>query len=238
MSQLNLDEQYSRLNREIFSNALPSDVSVKWNHSRTNMGKTKITRHRDRSYEFHITISRFFICQEKEYIETLIHEMIHVYMAQSGEFRKDGRVHGPLFKKHMNRINREFPQYTISIKEEGPVEIDQKRIKKQNGFLLCDADKTYYNLYYREIDSRIQRSVMKYLPAAFNINSGDVYFFQGEYSQLATAPVRRTTKTLIGKLQYLKDSEAMTQLKSSVLEDHIEHFPITRKSYLKSLFLP
>jgi len=238
MTQLNLEEQYSQLNREIFNNALPPDVSVRWNHSRTNMGKTRITRHSDHSYLFHITISRFFICQDREYIETLIHEMIHVYMVLSGEFRKDGRIHGPLFQKHMNRINREYPQYNISVKEEGPVEIDHKRIKGQNGFLLCGADQTYFNLYYREIDRKVQRFITRHLPATLNLSNGDIYFFKGKYSQLATAPVRRTTRTLVSKLQYLKDSESMNQIKMSIQENHIEQIPITRKTHLKSLFLP
>ncbi|MBB6478959.1 SprT-like domain-containing protein [Spirochaeta isovalerica] len=229
MSSMDLSKEYSILNRKIFDNSLPETIPVKWNNSRTNLGKTRISLNRDGTYDFAITISRFFLCSDKQYTETLIHEMIHVYMAVSGEFRKDGKIHGPLFKKHMNRINRDFPQFQITIKEEGRVNVDISKIPHQNGFLLCTGDRIFFNLLNKDIDESIRKQVIRQIPLAYRIKQGDLYFFQGRYSQLATVPVRRNVKTFIGKLQYLRDRDSMESLRDSILQNHQLHIPLQKK---------
>jgi hypothetical protein len=147
MTQLNLRIEYDKLNHLIFHNQLPKDISLKWNYSKTCLGKTRIQHKGNGVYDFQISISRFYVCSDKEYVETLIHEMIHVFMVINGEFRKDKRVHGPLFKKYMNDINHQFPQYTIKVKENNKVEIDASRIALQNGFFLITGNNKKYSIY-------------------------------------------------------------------------------------------
>ena len=233
MIQLDLQKQYNLLNKSIFNNTLPSSIPVKWNHSRTSMGKTRIKGNLDGSPEISITISRFFLCTQNEYIEPLIHEMIHVYMAVHGEFKKDGRVHGPLFRSHMNRINREFPQYRISIKENGPLKIDRSRIKTQNGFLLCMDKNIHFNLFCREIDNTLQNHIIKHIPGLHKIRSGDIIFFTGQYEEFATAPIRQNKKTLTHKLQYFKDKKRMRNIKKIILENEHIHYPIKRNIFFR-----
>ncbi|MBN2658855.1 MAG: SprT-like domain-containing protein [Spirochaetales bacterium] len=238
MDSLNLSEQYDKLNKMIFNGLLPGGIQIKWNHSRTNLGKTRISMKSDGTSDFRITISRFFLCTEKQYIETLIHEMIHVLMVVSGEFRKDGRVHGPLFRHHMDRINREFPQYRITIKEDGPVDVDYGKIRLQRGFLLCSGDKIYFNLLNRDIQDKDRRQVVRRIPGAYKISEGDLYFFEGRFAELATAPVRRNINTFIGKLQYLKDREAMERLRDNIIENPHIYIPIIKSNRIKNQVFP
>lgn len=237
MSKPNLKEQYAYLNKLIFENSLPELIPIRWNHSKTSMGKTHISMSSSGEMTFKISISRFFLCTEHQYIETLIHEMIHVLMASKGEFKVDSRVHGPRFKEHMSRINRDFPQYRITVKEERQIPVDEKRIALQNGYLASFDNKIYFNLYSKDLDRKMQHTIVNRLPALYGISKGDIYFFQGRYSQLSTAPVRRNVKTLIGKIQFLRDNNEMMKIMSHVEENHSAHYSISKKEFIKSFFL-
>lgn len=223
-----LQAEYTRLNQLIFGGKLPENITLKWNHSKTCLGKTKIEGLSFKGkLNFHIYISKFFICSEKEYIETLIHEMIHVLMAVKGEFKNDKRVHGPLFRQYMNQINNQFPQYTIKIKEDKKLEIDHSRIKIQNGFfLVTEHDKKYFNLYKDELNHKIVKKVLRVLKSGFRIKKGELYTFKGKYSELATAPIRKNMNTLTGKLQYLHNKEEMENLLRKIKNDSLNVYSL------------
>lgn len=226
MNKLDLDEHYKLLNEEIFSNQLPEKLPIKWNHSKTSMGKTRIKMTHLGAHEMSISISKFFICSEKEYVETLIHEMIHVFMVILGEFRKDNRVHGPLFRKHMDHINKNFPHYRISIKEKKRLPIDISKMKIRDGFFLISQGKQYFNIYYESIDEKMKNKIIRALKRSFNITDGTIYFFTGRYEELATAPVRRSMRTLTGKIQYLRDVKSMESLFDKIQKNSPDAHPI------------
>jgi len=227
MDNLDLNEQYRKINKEIFSNKLPENIPVKWNHSKTAMGKTRIRIPRNGLPEMSIAISRFFICSSKEYTETLIHEMIHVFMVENGEYHKDNRIHGSLFRKYMDQINKDFPQYTISVKENKQIPVDPSKIKKRHGYLILFNGKQYFNLYNNNIDEKMRKRIIRSLKRGFNIGNGKIYFFYGKYEEIASAPVRRTFKTLTGKIQYLRDSESMESLIEKIKKDSPHYYCIS-----------
>ena len=177
-------------------------------------------------YDFKITISKFFLCTEREYIETLIHEMIHVLMAVKGEFRKDKRVHGPLFRKYMEEINKNFPEYSITVKEQRQLPVNKTRMAMQNGFLLIFDNKVYFNLYKDRIDKNRHGGILRKLVFHYGIQRGEIYFFQGKYTTLATAPVRQNLKTLTGKIQFLHNEKEMIKLRNNIRENHLYYYSI------------
>lgn len=52
-----------------------------------------------------IKMSNFYDRTEAEYVDTLVHEMIHYYIYASGV--RDSSPHGTLFKAWMNKLNRQ-----------------------------------------------------------------------------------------------------------------------------------
>jgi len=234
MAQLDLTAEYDKLNKLIFQNRLPDGITIKWNHSKKCLGKTKITQSHNKAISFHISISKFFLCTDMEYIETLIHEMIHVQMAIEGNFRKGIRPHGSLFRKYMDQINNQFPQYSIKIREDEKVEIDKSRIALQKGFLLVtDNNKKYFNLYRNEINDRELKLIINHLSSAGHNTTGNLYVFQGKYQELATAPVRNNLKTLVERLQYFHNEEEMENLLELIRKGQHDLYRIEKK---KSLF--
>ena len=236
MSELNLLNEYKKINQLIFQNKLPDTIPVSWNHSRTALGKTRIKFVPGKDPLFAIHISNFFLCSDLEYIETLIHEMIHVLIAINGEYKKDKLIHGPIFKKYMNRINHDFPQYSISIKENRPLKIDQSKIRMQNGFYIIVGDKHYFNLYTKNIYPVDRDKIIRALCRNFRITQGEIHFFRGQYKLLATASVRRKVKTLTGKLQYLHNKSDMESLFQLIKKDSLYDQLIQKKPGLFSLF--
>ncbi len=226
---LNIINEYRRLNKEIFRDQLPENIILKWNNSKTCLGKTKIQMTGEGDYSFTIYISRFFICTDKEYIETLIHEMIHVLMAAKGEFKMDKRVHGPQFCCYMNSINRQFPQYNIKVKEDKKLEIDQSKVALQHGFfLVLDDNRKYFNLYNKRIDEKMIKTIISHLTSAFRKSNGELYTFHGRYPEIATAPVRKTLKTVSCKLQFLQDNMEMEILHNKIRNDSHNCYQIGR----------
>ena len=55
--------------------------------------------------DFAIRISTYYDCTEREYQETLLHEMIHYYITY--KHIRDKSSHGPVFRSIMERLNRE-----------------------------------------------------------------------------------------------------------------------------------
>lgn len=98
-----LKKLYNEYNKKCFDNQLPKLVGVEWSSRMTSSaGICQRTRNKKtREITFKIKLSTHY--HEKypeEIIDTLVHEMIHVY--------HPGEGHGALFLDTMNRLNNEF----------------------------------------------------------------------------------------------------------------------------------
>lgn len=56
--------------------------------------------------DFTIRISTYYDCTEREYQETLLHEMIHYYITYKRI--RDKSSHGPVFRRMMERLNSQY----------------------------------------------------------------------------------------------------------------------------------
>jgi hypothetical protein len=99
-----LIENYKRFKEEIFNGKLPSydGVLFKVGHSTRMAGKMRYDSHKNPS--FIITLSDAVEKEKSDYEDTLIHEMIHVWI-EYGHIR-DNAPHGTMFTDEMKRINR------------------------------------------------------------------------------------------------------------------------------------
>lgn len=101
----NIHTMFVQFDRRFFWNSL-SSVEVKWsNRMKCAAG---ICSFRDRNKQCVISLSAplLKLRPRKDLVETLLHEMIHAYLFLTNNDRdRDG--HGPIFCKHMHRINRE-----------------------------------------------------------------------------------------------------------------------------------
>ena len=88
------------------------------NHARRMLGQfscRKIRKGLFRRYQmvdYTIKVSDFYKMEEHDYQSTLLHEMIHYYIAYKG--LRDSSAHGILFRQWMTRLNHDGWHITIS----------------------------------------------------------------------------------------------------------------------------
>lgn len=111
-----LVENYNKYNNLIFNGGLPSlqrgkdqwvNFDLKVNNSRVFLGQFC---QRQKGFfgdmNYTIKISRYYDRDEKELIDTLVHEMIHCYIAYN--HIRDTSPHGVEFKRLMRKLNYQY----------------------------------------------------------------------------------------------------------------------------------
>lgn len=106
-----LKSSFDRYNNEIFSGGLVTPAFT-LTRARTFCGKFVCVRIGGRIVAPEIRLSLNFDLPQEEWEDTVIHEMIHYFIAVSGP--TDESSHGPTFRRMMNSINRRYGRH-ISI---------------------------------------------------------------------------------------------------------------------------
>lgn len=110
-----LQKQFTFLNNQCFEGKL-QPVNIVLSNASTFLGRLCFVRKRVwgkvRLSDFLIRISVRYDMEESVIIDTLLHEMIHYYIASSNI--KDTSSHGEVFQKIMNALNARFG-YHLSI---------------------------------------------------------------------------------------------------------------------------
>ena len=99
---------FKQFNADYFGNELPVP-RLMLSNARTRLGTMACRRTRRLLQwvytDFTIRISTYYDCSEREYQETLLHEMIHYYITYKRI--PDTSSHGAVFREMMHRLNRE-----------------------------------------------------------------------------------------------------------------------------------
>ena len=103
-------EKFREFNAQMFGGKLTMPP-IQMSRARTFVGqcaakKRRTLLHGTRLYDFRLKFSICFDLPEREWEDTIIHEMIHYYIGVNG--LKDTSAHGRLFRQMMNGINERF----------------------------------------------------------------------------------------------------------------------------------
>ena len=96
---------FHKYNKKYFNGEL-EEPSFEITKTKNRLGCCKWRTNYFGEKEFTIEISRYFQRPEKDYINTLIHEMIHLYIRQKGIYDGD-KHHGPEFYRWADKINQD-----------------------------------------------------------------------------------------------------------------------------------
>lgn len=105
-----IKENFHKYNNKYFEGTL-KEPTFKITSTRRRLGCCKWRTNYYNERVFTIEISNFYKRSEKDYCQTLIHEMIHLYIRQN-DIADNGKHHGPVFYHWANKINRDG--WTIS----------------------------------------------------------------------------------------------------------------------------
>ena len=123
-----LEERFDTFNRMCFDGALPR-IPIKLSKARGFVGRLQYRVVRDwrrrivGREDFVIRISTRFDLPEAEIEDTLIHEMIHYWIAWKG--LKDSSTHGKLFRAKMKEINELYGRHLTISHKSTPEEMDR-----------------------------------------------------------------------------------------------------------------
>ena len=113
-----IQSRFDEYNTRFFAGTLPP-IRIKLSNARTFLGKVTFTRRRSwlfgplRNENFVLRINTRFDLPEDLICDTILHEMIHYYIAYNQ--LRDTSTHGKLFRSEMKRINAEGNRHiTIS----------------------------------------------------------------------------------------------------------------------------
>ena len=113
-----IQSRFDEFNARFFAGALPP-VPIKLSNARTFLGKLTFTKRRKWLFgewtysNFVLRINTRFDLPEQLIEDTILHEMIHYYIAVNQ--LRDTSMHGRLFRQEMKRINAEGNRHiTIS----------------------------------------------------------------------------------------------------------------------------
>ena len=158
---INLQQEYDRLNQQLFGDALPK-IPLQWSNRKTSLGHVNSIRNRytGEAKIRHLALTAFYKTPYRVFKDTLAHEMIHVKQISSGERGS----HGWSFIREANRINGMGLGYHIT--ETNTEKLDMSDRTKANMAgkgktliaMIFDIDGKYYlnvttpNVYQAESD--------------------------------------------------------------------------------------
>lgn len=138
-----IKENYDKFTKEYFYDNMPP-VNIKITKSERCWGIAccKIDCVNKKCFSFELKISNYYDVDEKYKINTLLHEMIHIYDYWTRQeywcVDKRREAHGQFFEYHANRIGYKYGKITTHISDEewktrkDSKEIALKREEKQN----------------------------------------------------------------------------------------------------------
>lgn len=111
-----ITEKYHEFNRSIFNGTLP-EVRLTISNAKTRLGYLKFKMltpwQKPKAEHFTLAVSRYYEVEQSELEDTLIHEMIHLYLHWTG--KNDETPHGPNFRTMMETVNRRHGRHiTVS----------------------------------------------------------------------------------------------------------------------------
>ena len=206
-----IQSQYGRFNSLIFEGRLP-DVPIMLSRAKTFLGraeyKTKrglfgvVTGHTD----FVLKFSTRYDIPEEEVQDTVIHEMIHLYIACFNIH--DTSSHGRVFRTMMKEINEKYGR-NVSISYKGNQgEIQDKTVRQhiicvtefsasRHGITVCSASKVLK--IKADLPNRYRYASAEWY------SSTDPYF--NRYPRSISAKIYRITEEMLAL--HLKDAEEL-----------------------------
>jgi len=118
-----VERKFAEFNRQMFAGQL-KPVPVVLSNAKTFLGKLVYTTEylpngKVRFCDFHLRINTRLDLPEDVLEDTIIHEMIHYYIASNNYH--DSSSHGPLFRRLMNNINAKYGRH-VSVSFHGTTE--------------------------------------------------------------------------------------------------------------------
>ena len=187
-----IQARFDAYNEQFFNGSLPP-IPIRLSHAKGFLGKVTFTRRRQglfrgyRNEDFVLRINVRIDLPESLVEDTILHEMIHYYIAVN--HWKDSSTHGVLFRREMERINREGKRHITISHRLNPAEQSQAVVKKgrvvavvqfadgKTGIKVVPKQARHMQTWHRMALRAFSHSFARHAP----IRSIDWYYTDEEY---------------------------------------------------------
>ena len=133
---LYIEQRYDYFNRLCFDGQLPK-VGLRLSNARSFVGQLRYKRKRtllswQKIEDLTISISVRYDLTEEEVEDTLLHEMIHLYILLSGQ--RDTSTHGVLFRSKMREFNEKFGRH-ISVSHRTTAQMHEQDRQRRRHYI-------------------------------------------------------------------------------------------------------
>lgn len=127
-----VEKKFEEFNLQMFEGKLPM-IPIELSDAKTFLGlcvykKRKLPNGKTEAYDFRLRINTRIDMPEDQLEDTIIHEMIHYYIAFHQ--LEDTSEHGPLFLRMMNTINQRFGRH-MQVSHKSTMEEREQLIDKR-----------------------------------------------------------------------------------------------------------
>lgn len=163
-----IKERFQAFNQQIFKGELPT-IPLEMGRSRTQLGSVRYSRKRTligikRIDSIKMRFSTAFDLPERVWEDTIIHEMIHLYIIHNGI--QDTSPHGCRFRKMMQEINKRFNR-DICVTHKNEVRDTERKIIHTSGrwHVIAKLFTTDGRTGFKVLP-RVESSILKFYNAA------------------------------------------------------------------------
>ena len=134
-----IEKKFEEFNRQMFGAGLPR-IPIVLSNAKTFLGQCTYKRRRTllgrvELYDFKLRINARIDLSEQELEDTIIHEMIHYYIAYHR--LKDTSAHGPLFRRIMEDINTRYGRHLTVSHRSTPEQREQLQDKRRRRHVVA-----------------------------------------------------------------------------------------------------
>jgi len=219
LSQINLQEEYDRLNLLLFDNQLPKVPLTLMKMRPYGKVQALINRITGEIVVKNLAISTFYKLPYKEFTNTLAHEMIHV--KQFLIYKENGN-HGFSFEREARRINAMGYGFKITATHEGEVNVSDNVRQKDLIALIIHMDNQYSitvttpEVYYKESDHLF--NLMEKFVNQGRLSNMEITVVKSKNPQLQRYKVSRTFARGFGS-SVLSDSVLEELLNDEIIKE-------------------
>ena len=207
-----MERKFGEFNKLMFDGKLPK-IPIVLTDAKTFLGKCVYRQRMGRDgkpeyYDFKLRINTRVDLPENEVEDTLIHEMIHYYIALNR--LEDASTHGPLFIHIMNSINKKYGRH-LAVRFKGTAEQNEQLVDKKQHYHVVAVVKFHDGKTGIKVLPRVLTSILKYYNAVSTVKevasirlfmSNDIFF-------------NRFPNSSALKVHFQEESEVMGHLKDA-----------------------
>ena len=204
-NKIDLQNEYDKLNNLLFDNKLPK-IPLKWAKTKRKLGYVKVKYHNFSIKGLTLYISTFYKITYQQFLDTLAHEMIHIYQIYVSDdpYRMLHNMfydpHGQDFVEQANRINNMGLGFHITKTNEETLSVSNA-IKKDLIAIIFDLDGQYYlsvttpKTFNEDLDVIIR--IMNHAIDRGKYNRIEINAIETQNPELLKYPIKRSYKRAV-----------------------------------------